>query len=346
MDSRTGLPVVGMVGGGQLARMTHQAAIALGQSLRVLAARPDDGAALVAADVQYRRPHRPGRAARASPRAATWSPSTTSTCPASTSARWPPTGVTVYPAADALRYAQDKRRDAGAARPSWARRCPRWRPVGDAGRRGRRSAREVGWPVVLKAATRRLRRPGRLGGRRRRPRPSWRRCSPAARRLIVEERVRAAAGAGRAWWPARRSGRSRRTRWWRRCSGTASASRCSRPAPGLAEELARRRPSSSPSTSPPSSAWSGCSRSSCSRPPTGLLGQRAGHAPAQLRALDHRGRPDLAVRAAPAGGAGLPAGRHRADRAGRGDGERARRRSRAACRSTSGCTTCSPPTRA
>src|SRR5215207_4451883 len=51
MDSRTGLPVVGMVGGGQLARMTHQAAIALGQSLRVLAVSPDDGAALVAADV-------------------------------------------------------------------------------------------------------------------------------------------------------------------------------------------------------------------------------------------------------------------------------------------------------
>ncbi len=50
MDSRTGLPVVGMVGGGQLARMTHQAAIALGQSLRVLATSPQDGAALVAAD--------------------------------------------------------------------------------------------------------------------------------------------------------------------------------------------------------------------------------------------------------------------------------------------------------
>ncbi|HEY7176036.1 MAG TPA: 5-(carboxyamino)imidazole ribonucleotide synthase, partial [Micromonosporaceae bacterium] len=52
MDTRTGLPVVGMVGGGQLARMTHQAAIALGQSLRILAVSPDDGAALVAADVQ------------------------------------------------------------------------------------------------------------------------------------------------------------------------------------------------------------------------------------------------------------------------------------------------------
>jgi 5-(carboxyamino)imidazole ribonucleotide synthase len=51
MDPRTGLPVVGMVGAGQLARMTHQAAIALGQSLRILAASPEDGAALVAADV-------------------------------------------------------------------------------------------------------------------------------------------------------------------------------------------------------------------------------------------------------------------------------------------------------
>ncbi|MBV8993322.1 MAG: 5-(carboxyamino)imidazole ribonucleotide synthase [Pseudonocardiales bacterium] len=51
MDVRTGLPVVGMVGGGQLARMTHQAAVALGQSLRVLAAGAADSAALVAPDV-------------------------------------------------------------------------------------------------------------------------------------------------------------------------------------------------------------------------------------------------------------------------------------------------------
>ena len=40
-----------MVGGGQLARMTHQAAIALGQSLRVLAADADDPAAQVSPDV-------------------------------------------------------------------------------------------------------------------------------------------------------------------------------------------------------------------------------------------------------------------------------------------------------
>jgi 5-(carboxyamino)imidazole ribonucleotide synthase len=40
-----------MIGGGQLARMTHQAAIALGQTLRVLAAAPDDPAAQVTPDV-------------------------------------------------------------------------------------------------------------------------------------------------------------------------------------------------------------------------------------------------------------------------------------------------------
>jgi 5-(carboxyamino)imidazole ribonucleotide synthase len=40
-----------MVGGGQLARMTHQAAIAMGQCLRVLAADADDPAAQVSPDV-------------------------------------------------------------------------------------------------------------------------------------------------------------------------------------------------------------------------------------------------------------------------------------------------------
>ena len=75
-------------------------------------------------------------------------------------------------------------------------------------------------------------------------------------------------------------------------------------------------------------------------------GQRAGDAAAQLRALDDRGRPDVAVRAAPARGPRLPARVDGADRAGGRDGERPRcapRRWR--CRSTSGCTTCSPGSR-
>ncbi|MYR06148.1 5-(carboxyamino)imidazole ribonucleotide synthase [Gordonia sp. SID5947] len=49
--SETGMPTVTMIGGGQLARMTHQAAIALGQCLRVLAGSADDPAAQVSADV-------------------------------------------------------------------------------------------------------------------------------------------------------------------------------------------------------------------------------------------------------------------------------------------------------
>lgn len=45
------VPVVAMIGGGQLARMTHQAAIALGQTLRVLAVDPNDPAAQVSPDI-------------------------------------------------------------------------------------------------------------------------------------------------------------------------------------------------------------------------------------------------------------------------------------------------------
>ncbi|MGI9124068.1 MAG: 5-(carboxyamino)imidazole ribonucleotide synthase [Mycobacterium sp.] len=51
LSPRPNRPLVAMVGGGQLARMTHQAAIALGQGLRVLAVSPDDPAAQVSPDV-------------------------------------------------------------------------------------------------------------------------------------------------------------------------------------------------------------------------------------------------------------------------------------------------------
>ncbi len=107
VDPRTGLPVVGMVGGGQLARMTHQAAIGLGQSLSVLAGAATDSAALVCPAVQIGAPddlpalrrfaagcdvltfdheHVPGRLLRT----------------------LMSEGVTIHPGPDALRYAQDK----------------------------------------------------------------------------------------------------------------------------------------------------------------------------------------------------------------------------------------------
>ena len=47
--SRPRVPVVGMVGAGQLARMTCQAAIGLGIGFRVLAAAPNESAAQVCA---------------------------------------------------------------------------------------------------------------------------------------------------------------------------------------------------------------------------------------------------------------------------------------------------------
>ncbi|GAB3962143.1 5-(carboxyamino)imidazole ribonucleotide synthase [Actinoallomurus acanthiterrae] len=52
MTDRQDIPVVGMVGGGQLARMTQQAAIALGTPLRVLSDSAHASAAKVIADVR------------------------------------------------------------------------------------------------------------------------------------------------------------------------------------------------------------------------------------------------------------------------------------------------------
>jgi 5-(carboxyamino)imidazole ribonucleotide synthase len=141
-----------MVGAGQLARMTHQAAIALGQSLRMLAESADDGAALVASDVEvgdYRsledlrrfaagcdvltfdHEHVPGEHLRA----------------------LAAEGVSVLPSAQALRFAQNKadmrRRlaELDVAAPAWrdlsAAADPRAELAG--------FAEGTGWPLVLKA---------------------------------------------------------------------------------------------------------------------------------------------------------------------------------------------------
>src|ERR671939_616799 len=125
MDTRTGLPVVGMVGGGQLARMTHQAAIALGQSLRVLAANPDDGAALVAADVHIGH-HTDLAALREFAKGCTVVTFDHEHVPGEHIRTLAAEGVLVRPGADALRYTQDKRAmrerltELGVAVPRWA----------------------------------------------------------------------------------------------------------------------------------------------------------------------------------------------------------------------------------
>ncbi|MFY1687756.1 5-(carboxyamino)imidazole ribonucleotide synthase [Plantactinospora sp. WMMB782] len=149
MDSRTGLPVVGMVGGGQLARMTHQAAIALGQSLRVLALTPEDGAALVAADVRYGK-HTDLAALRDFADGADVVTFDHEHVPTEHVRALAEAGVAVYPPAEALRHAQDKRamreRLTELAAP-----VPRWRPVAEPAELVE-FGDELGWPVVLKAA--------------------------------------------------------------------------------------------------------------------------------------------------------------------------------------------------
>ncbi|HET9516606.1 MAG TPA: 5-(carboxyamino)imidazole ribonucleotide synthase, partial [Actinoplanes sp.] len=125
MDTRTGLPVVGMVGGGQLARMTHQAAIALGQSLRVLAVSPDDGAVLVAADVEYGS-HTDLAALREFAKGCDVVTFDHEHVPNEHIAALAAEGVRIFPGAEAIVFAQDKRRmrerlgELGAPVPRWA----------------------------------------------------------------------------------------------------------------------------------------------------------------------------------------------------------------------------------
>lgn len=143
------VPRVGMVGGGQLSRMTHQAGIGLGVHFSVLAADSSDSAALVCGDVAlgddrgledvlafaknrdvvtFDHEHVPEPVLRAVEEA----------------------GGLLRPSRDALRFAQDKLRmrtrmgelDA----PS-----PRWRAV-TALADVTSFAEGAGWPVVLKAA--------------------------------------------------------------------------------------------------------------------------------------------------------------------------------------------------
>jgi 5-(carboxyamino)imidazole ribonucleotide synthase len=143
------MPIVGMVGGGQLARMTAQAAIGLGATFRVLAETPSESAALVTRDVAvgshlslqdvaafaeqcdvvtFDHEHVPGAILSALESA----------------------GVLVRPGSASLRHTQDKL----AMREALTSRgvpCPRYAPVS--------SVTEVeafaggSWPVVLKAVS-------------------------------------------------------------------------------------------------------------------------------------------------------------------------------------------------
>ncbi len=138
-----------MVGGGQLARMTHQAAIALGQSLKVLAAAPDDPAALIAPDVQLGH-HTDLAALRTFAQGCDAVTFDHEHVPGEHLRELLAAGVAVHPGPDALSHAQDKlvmRRklaEMGLPVPPFAE----IRSVSDALEFGA----EHGWPCVLKTA--------------------------------------------------------------------------------------------------------------------------------------------------------------------------------------------------
>src|SRR5689334_12025637 len=96
-----------MVGAGQLARMTHQAAIALGQSLRVLAVGPDDPAAQVTPDVRLGAATDLG-ALRAFARGCAAVTLDHEQVPQEHLRALVAAGVAVHPGPDALVHAQDK----------------------------------------------------------------------------------------------------------------------------------------------------------------------------------------------------------------------------------------------
>jgi len=142
-----------MVGGGQLARMTHQAAIPLGQSLAVLAESPDDAAALVCRDVHIGAPADPA-ALRAFAEHCDVLTFDHEHVPGGLLRELQTAGVAVYPPPEALIFAQDKARmrrrlaEMGAPIPPF-RICASdelHSAVPD-------FADEVGWPVVAKTAS-------------------------------------------------------------------------------------------------------------------------------------------------------------------------------------------------
>jgi 5-(carboxyamino)imidazole ribonucleotide synthase len=145
-----GLPVVGMVGGGQLSRMTHQASIALGLSLRVLADATHDSAALVAQGVTIG-DHTSLDDLRAFAAGCEVVTFDHEHVPGGLLEALEAEGLRIAPGSAALRHAQDKivmrERLAALGVP-----VPPFTPVATV-RDVAGFAQHVGWPLVLKAAT-------------------------------------------------------------------------------------------------------------------------------------------------------------------------------------------------
>jgi 5-(carboxyamino)imidazole ribonucleotide synthase len=150
------MPVVGMVGGGQLARMTAAAAIGLGATFRVLAESENESAALVTHDVTIGS-HLSLPDIHAFAAGCDVITFDHEHVPGPVLAKLESDGVLVRPGSAALRYTQDKlamrERLSALGVP-----CPRFAPVSSiadvaAFAGGTSPAAPGAWPVVLKAVS-------------------------------------------------------------------------------------------------------------------------------------------------------------------------------------------------
>ena len=144
------------------------------------------------------------------------------------------------------------------------------------------------------------------------------------------------------WWRGRRSGRARRGRWCETVQRDGICVTVIAPAPGLADGLASAASELALRLASELGVVGVLAVELFETVDGALLVNELAMRPHNSGHWTMDGAAHRPVRAAPARGAGLPAGRHRADGAGHGDGQRARahRRPRR-CRWTNGCTTCS-----
>lgn len=141
-------PVIGMVGGGQLARMTHEAGIPLGVRFRLLSDTPQDSAAQVVRDVVVG-DYRDLDTLRDFARGCDVITFDHEHVPTEHLRALEAEGVPVRPGPDALVHAQDK----GVMRARLTEigvPCPRHRIVADPADVARFADEVGGWPVVLK----------------------------------------------------------------------------------------------------------------------------------------------------------------------------------------------------
>ena len=144
-----GFPVVGMIGGGQLARMTQEAALALGVGLRVLAGGPTESAARGGGDLRWGA-HDDPAAVAAFARGCDVVTFDHEHVPPPILADLVASGVAVRPGPAALAHAQDKVHMRAAISAAGVP-CPAWSVVASSSEAAAFGA-EHGWPIVLKVS--------------------------------------------------------------------------------------------------------------------------------------------------------------------------------------------------